>query len=216
MKKSNLKFYYLFEKLPKDKKDLALTHPSKAFDLKIQSNQRLEFLGDSVLSLIINDYLYRNVDMQEGNLTKLKNSLVSSENLSNIAKDLQIGNDLMVGKSLKDVELSDSVLEDTLESIIGAMYLEYGLKALRPAIIELFDIKKHTRLDEIKDYKTRFQEYAQKNNQKFEYITECLGENFKSTLILDGKEITTRISSSKKKAETECAKEALKIVGCIN
>ena len=127
-------FLSLFEKCSDELKELAFTHSSFAHQNKIQSNERIEFLGDSVLSTIVSDYLYKHCKDQEGKMSKIRANFVCTENLSSLAKELNISSHIKFGKSFKD-EISDAILADTIESMIGAMYLSFGLHSISTAVL---------------------------------------------------------------------------------
>lgn len=142
--------------------ELALTH--RSFGAK--NNERLEFLGDSILSYIIAEELFhRFKKAKEGELSRLRASLVKGETLADIARDFQLGDFLRLGAGeLKSGGFRrDSILEDAIEAIIGAIYLDAGMDTCRECVLKWFT----SRLDAIslkvvtKDSKTRLQEYLQ-------------------------------------------------------
>lgn len=141
---------------------LALTHRS----LGMPNNERMEFLGDSVLNMIMADYIYgRYTKLSEGELSRLRAHLVCAETLFGIAQDLDLGNYLKLGEGeLKSGGFRrQSILSDTLEALIGAVYLDDGIEAARRMILKLFA----SRIDAVdpatitKDAKTTLQEYLQ-------------------------------------------------------
>jgi ribonuclease-3 len=115
----------------------ALTHASVA-DSRLQSNERLEFLGDAVLGIVVCDYLYeRYGDLLEGELTKIKSSVVSRRTCAEIAENLGLDELLRLGKGLADRHaLPKSVLAAVYESLIGALYIDGGLAAAREFILK--------------------------------------------------------------------------------
>ena len=189
----------------------ALRHRS----LGKQSNERLEFLGDSILSLIIADELfYRYPEMKEGDLSHLRANLVNGEVLADLAQELQIGNAIQFGNE----ELHSSgrksrfILADTMEAIIGAMYLDSGFVVTQRHVLEWFN----SRLDSIteieKDPKTRLQELLQMQKKSLPVydIIETTGAahsiTFKvSCSIADNNETTIGSGSNKRAAEREAA-----------
>ncbi len=127
-------FIELFEKCSPELKDLALTHSSFAHQHGVSSNERVEFLGDSVLSTIVTDYLYKHCKDNEGKLTKIRSKFVCTENLSELAKRLNIQSRIRFGKSFKD-EISDVLLTLT-EREEKVIRLRYGLDDNYPRTLE--------------------------------------------------------------------------------
>lgn len=165
----------------------ALTHRSKGAD----NYERLEFLGDSVLSLVISAALYEQFsDLSEGELTRLRASLVRMETLAGLARTLDIGNCLELGGGeLKSGGYDrDSILADALEAVFGAIYVESGFDVVRPAILYLYrdilmDIDpRHV----IKDPKTQLQEYLQKHALSIPTYTvlEMTGDPHQQTFVV--------------------------------
>ncbi len=143
---------------------LALTHRSKGG----QNNERLEFLGDSILSLIISEALFKRFPQaKEGKLTRLRSQLVRGKTLAAIAREFQLGDFLILGSSvIKSGEhRRESILADTVEALIGAIYLEGGLESTREVVLAWFNqrLQDLTLEDPVKDAKTRLQEYQQKH-----------------------------------------------------
>ena len=146
----------------------ALTHSSYANEAKedILFNERLEFLGDSVLGLIISDYLYRTFfDLTEGELSKIRAGVVSEFSLAQKARELRLGSYLLLGKGEDNIGGRDrsSVLADAMEAVIGAIYLYGGLEAAKIYVLKHF---KHTIMSQLsgegnQDYKTQLQELPQ-------------------------------------------------------
>jgi len=140
----------------------AVTHRSAGG----QNNERLEFLGDAVLGYIVADWLYMLFpDANEGQLSRLRASLVKKETLADIARSVTVGDYLYLGSGeLKSGGFRrDSILADALEAILGGIVLDSGLEACRACVQRLFSGKIHqiSVLDELKDPKTRLQEYLQ-------------------------------------------------------
>lgn len=201
----------------------ALTHSSYANESrdKISDNERLEFLGDSVLGLVIADYLYGMFDQyREGNLTKIRASIVSEGSLAEIARSIELGEFLYLGKGESNTggRNRDSILADAVEALIGAVYLEAGLEQAKEVIIRLFTpvIKKSFEGKGFQDYKTQLQEILQKNSDKeinYHVIKEKGPDHNKEFVVEvyhNGQAIGTGTGKSKKEAEQQAAKEALK------
>lgn len=198
----------------------ALTHPTYAYEQGLEeSNQRLEFLGDSVLSIIIVDYLYRNYpDKHEGELSKLKSSVVSGETLAKGARSLKMYDYLLIGKGEEKLggRYRDSVLADAFEALLASIYLELGLDEVRKFLYQILlphleEIVEHG----VQDYKTILQELLQKEYKKsVTYkVLEELGPDhdkyFKVGLLWEDEIIAIGLGKSKKEAERQGAKLAV-------
>ncbi|MDD4351130.1 MAG: ribonuclease III, partial [Clostridia bacterium] len=191
----------------------ALTHSSYANEYKIESNERLEFLGDSVLGLITSEYMYKYLDLNEGKMSKLRANMVCWQNLSKILKKMDIKDKLKLGNSLKTI--SDSMLADTIESMIGAIYLKHGLNKTRDAVLELLNVKEYLHSNpKAIDFKTELQEICQKLKMKVRYditnyVTKGGQTNFRSKIYIDDVFYGYGTGSLKKEAEQNSAKIAI-------
>jgi ribonuclease III len=158
-----LDFHFHDESLLK----LALTHRSYVFEAPkeaLTSNERLEFLGDSVLACVTADYLYRSFqELSEGDLSDVRAILVRGETLAELARELFLGDYLLMGKGERKGVMSQRVLAAAFEAVIGAIYLDQGLEAAQRFLLPRFKpmayhiVKKRL----FKDHKSRFQEQAQ-------------------------------------------------------
>lgn len=149
----------------------ALTHKSYAHEHKLENNERLEFLGDAILQFVISDYLMNSYpDLPEGMLSKFRAVLVSENGLSNLAKKIDLGRYLLIGKGeeITGGREKNSILSDTLEAIFCAIFLDssknQGITAITDIIQSLFtdEIKTAEKTFSSVDYKTDFQEFVQK------------------------------------------------------
>ncbi len=201
----------------------ALTHRSYVNETgsHVQDNERLEYLGDSVLALVVNEYLYRHFDeYPEGKLAKIKSAAVSERTLASIAYKMKLGGFVQMGKGEESCggRERSSILANTLEAIIGAIYLDSGLKESRKFILSRIkdDIDLIDNLSYMRDPKTTLQEIVQKKyKERPEYvITEEKGPDHKKEfyidLIVNKKKIAQGHGSSKRKAEMNAARTALK------
>ena len=190
---------------------------------EMADNERLEYLGDSVLGLIVNEYLFKHFEnYQEGELAKIKSVVVSEETLAEVAHNLNVGSFLLMGRGEETTGGRDraSILANTLEAIIGAYYLDSGLRDARRFVLSF--LKKHVdRIDRMtyqRDPKTALQEYVQKKYKErplYEVIEETgpdHNKEFSVRLLINGKEIMTGSGSSKRKAEMSAASTALKMI----
>ncbi len=208
-------FIQLFEKCNDELKQRAFTHSSYAHDKKIESNERLEFLGDSVLSTIVSDFLFKHYHKTEGKMTKLRANFVCTESLANLAKELGIENRIMLGKSFKGKGVSDAILADTIECMIAAMYLSFGLPSISSAVLDALKIKATIKSGvKLNDYKSELQEYCQTNKLKLSYKAETYTtkggqENFRAAAMIDGQFVAYGQGSNKREAEQNAAHLAL-------
>lgn len=201
----------------------ALTHTSFANEAKglpVEHNERLEFLGDAILDTIISDYLFRTFpDMSEGNLTKARAHIVCEQTLANIAVKIQLGEYLLLGKgeNLSGGRKRASILADTVEALIGAVYLDKGLAAANEFVLTLFkqDLELLVCGDYGRDYKTWFQEIVQKDSEtRFSY--EVVAEHgpdhqkvFQVEVSVNGLAYGIGSGKNKKEAEQQAARQAL-------
>jgi ribonuclease-3 len=144
----------------------ALTHRSFAYENgQVPNNERLEFLGDSVLGLVVTDTLYRShPDFPEGQLAKLRAAVVSAKALADVARDLGIGNHVRLGRGEETTGGRDkaSILSDTVEAVLGAIYVQFGIERAASVIHAVFDqrIADAAKLGAGLDWKTSLQEIA--------------------------------------------------------
>jgi ribonuclease-3 len=199
--------------------ELALTHRSFAYESGgIPTNERLEFLGDSILGIVITDELYhRYPDDTEGQLAKLRSAIVSARALAGVARELQVGEYLRLGKGEETTGGRDksSILADTLEAIFGAMYLDHGIDESRRVILALFDdlIVAAAKLGAGLDWKTSLQELTAEYNLGVPSyaITESGPDHakaFEAQVVLGEKLYGHGTGSNKKEAEQMAAASA--------
>ena len=199
----------------------ALTHPSYNGDAntKHQDYEKLEFMGDSVLGYVTADLVYKNrPEMSEGDLTKLRSVLVSTKPLAAYARKISLDQYVRIGHSItaNQVKESDKILENVFESLIGAIYLDAGLKAAYRFIkyILLKDIKTYD-ADNLTDYKTKLQEEIQaEHRDAVQYVTisqsgPAHDRTFTVQVRYNDIVLGTGTGKSKKKAEEMAAKDAL-------
>ncbi len=200
----------------------ALTHRSFINETgnDVKDNERLEHLGDSVLGFIISEYLFKRfLEYQEGNLAKMKSVIVSDESLAVVSSNLNIGGFILMGKGEEHSGGREriSILANTLESLIGAIYLDQGLKQSRKFILKHFKKKIDNVSNQatLTDPKTRLQEYVQKKYKKSPVyeVTDEIGpahsKEFIVRLLINGREVSNGRGGSKRKAEMKAARDAL-------
>ncbi len=194
----------------------ALRHSSAAVRIKPglkNSNERLEFLGDSVLDSIVAHYLYNKYPLlPEGELTKMKSKVVRRENLNMVGYTLKIHE--MLHLNLGKQEMHDSIVGNALEAIIGAVYLDKGYNVTRDIVLKL--LKEHgldARVHDDVDYKSKLHEWSQKYKKTIEFKVlnhrnEGGSSFYRVVLLIDGQENGTGEGASKKVAEQKAAKFA--------
>lgn len=203
----------------------ALNHSSYANEVRggITSNERLEFLGDSVLSVIVASYLFENFKaIPEGELTKLRASLVCEKSLCAFSREIGLGDFLRLGRGEEKGggRERDSILADAFEAVLAAIYIDGGMEEAKKFVLRFVLPELQHRDDEVfKDYKTSLQEIIQRNPE--ESVTYHLtGESgpdhdkiFEVEVHLNSNIIGKGTGKSKKQAEQAAAKEALKLMG---
>lgn len=203
----------------------ALSHSSYANEKKKQrqSNERLEFLGDSVLSIVVSQYLFEHFrELPEGELTKIRAALVCEKSLHRFALQIRLGDFLLLGKGEAHTggRQRPSILADAFEAVIAAIYLDGGLEAARRHILHFIpDNLLERRSFLFGDFKTALQEVIQKNpEEKVEYkLVDETGPDHSKTFVvevfLNSNVIGKGTGKSKKEAEQMAAKEALTLMG---
>ena len=185
-----------------------------------ENNERLEFLGDSVLNMLVTEYLYKTYPhLPEGDLSKMKSVIVSGQALTKIARSWNLGAYLRVGKGEAKTggRQRDSLLEDAFEAILGAMYLDSDIKQCRKFLEKhIFpNVQEVISEADFINYKSALLEYMQARSlpsPDYEVISETGPEHckiFEIAVMFDGKEYGKGKGASKKKAEQEAAKIAL-------
>lgn len=205
--------------------ETALRHSSYANEKKNRgfSNERLEFLGDSILGLVVADYLYKNFpNLPEGDLTKKRAALVCEKACCGFSRQLDIGKYLLLshGEQNSGGRTRPSILADAFESVTAAIYLDGGMEEARKFILSfVLPLLQDEKPKTFKDYKTVLQEIVQKNpEESLEYV--LTGESgpdhdkhFSVQVRLNNNVIGKGGGRSKKEAEQQAAREALELMG---
>lgn len=203
----------------------ALTHSSYANEKHSSSgsNERLEFLGDSVLSIIVSEYLYDKFpDLPEGKLTKMRANLVCEKSLCEFSRELNLGDYLMLGKGedLSGGRNRDSILADAFEAVLAAIYLDGGIEPAKRHVLKFVLRELHdTDKEAFRDYKTTLQEVIQRNPEErltYHLISEWGPDHDKMFAVevhLNSNVIGSGKGKSKKIAEQMAAKDALQLLG---
>ena len=216
------KLNYTFKN--KELLETALTHSSYANEKRggAVCNERLEFLGDSVLSIIVSDYLYNNFSLPEGRLTKLRASLVCEKTLCRFSRSLQVGQFLKLGRGERATGGADrdSLLADAFEAILAAIYLDGGMEPAKKHVMRfVLEELRHMEHENFKDYKTELQEVIQRNpEENLHYVlTGQSGpdhnKQFTVEVRLNSNVIGVGTGHSKKAAEQAAACKALELMG---
>ena len=200
----------------------ALTHTSYAYEHKVKSNERLEYLGDSILEFISSKYLFSNYsNLSEGEMTKVRAYTVCEDSLFKIAEKNNFSDFLFLGKSEQAAHTKKkAMLADSVEAVIAAMYLDGGLEPANKFIVGNLkeEIKLASQNVGQKDYKTVLQEILQKHGDvhiEYKIIKEAGPDHdkiFVSEVIYNGKILATGEGKSKKHAEMEAAKHAIELI----
>ena len=204
---------------------LALTHSSYANEIKKgrhENNERLEFLGDAVLDMVVSEYMYRHFPkMPEGELTKLRASLVCEKSLAKFSQKLSVGEFLLLGNGEENSggRTRPSILADAFEAILAALYLDSDMECAREFVLEFVKGALKEAKPSFKDYKTMLQEIIQQNREesvKYHLVGESGPDHDKRFIVevhLNSNVIGHGEGRSKKEAEQQAAKEALELMG---
>ncbi|MCD7753026.1 MAG: ribonuclease III [Clostridiales bacterium] len=203
----------------------ALTHSSYANEhhaTHAQSNERLEFLGDSVLGMVVADYLYRNFpDLPEGDLTRMRASLVCEGNLVNVAALWDLGAYLRLGKGEESCGGRErpSIRADAVEAVLAAVYLDGGIVQAR-RLVQRFILDNMSQVvPAVQDFKTALQELVQRRSGQvltYHLLSQSgpdHAKTFEMEVRLNGKPVGAGKGRSKKDAEQAAAQAALKVLG---
>ncbi|MFL5798600.1 MAG: ribonuclease III [Actinomycetota bacterium] len=199
--------------------DASMSHRSHAFERGLEmTNERLEFLGDAVLGLVVTDLAFREFpDLAEGDLAKLRAATVNMTSLAEVAAELGLGEIVLLGKGeeLSGGRSKASILADAMEAVLGAVYMDRGLEAAAELIVRLFQprMQAYARGEGERDYKTVLQEVsAQEVGSVPDYRVASRGpdhqKEFTATVYLRGEPWGRGTGRSKKEAEQQAAHEA--------
>ena len=204
--------------------EVALTHSSYANEVKhqLKYNERQEFLGDAVLSIIVSDYLFNNYTVPEGELTKLRAAIVCEKSLDVMANKIHLGEYLRLGRGEERTggRTRPSIIADAFEALIAAIYLDSGIESARAFVLPFVtEMLEHEDSLSFKDYKTILQEIIQQNPEE-KLVYKLVGEKgpdhdkrFVVDVMLNSNVIGKGEGRSKKNAEQMAAKEALELMG---
>ena len=191
----------------------AFTHTSYSNEHEnTESYERLEFLGDAVLELIISDYLFNEDTLEEGIMTKMRASYVCEEACATYSRELKFNKYILLGSG--EIEANETILADVFESFVGATYLDQGFKFTKDMVLRIITKYINKGVDFLHDYKSELQELVQtvKKSVIYEIIDEsgpAHDRTFTCQVKVDNLIMGTGKGSSKKQAEQEAAKVAL-------
>lgn len=191
----------------------AFTHTSFSNENPSFPNyERLEFLGDAVIELIVSEYLYKERHLEEGEMTKKRSSLVCENALARFASDLKFGEDIKLGSG--EITANNTILADVFEAFVAALYLDKGYDFTRDLVLSIITKYDKMGIDFLKDYKSTLQELIQtdKRSIHYEIIDEkgpAHNKTFTCQVKVEGIVMGKGKGSSKKAAEQEAARMAL-------
>ena len=207
----------------------AMTHSSfgNGQEINFQHNERMEFLGDSILSVIISLHLFKNItDMTEGQLTRARANIVCEQSLAAIAGSIGLGTYIYMSKGEENTggRERSSILADSMEALIASIYLDGGFLKSEEFVLSIMKDIIESSIDNkiFNDYKSFFQEYVQKHNLgPIRYLlTSETGpdhlKKFTMALLMDGKVVGTGKGNSKKDAQQSAAKNAINNMGLLD
>lgn len=191
----------------------ALTHTSYANEHNVTSYERLEFLGDAVLELVTSDYIFKTDKHREGEMSRKRSLYVCENALYEYSKEINLKDYIKVGNGIK--EPNKTVIADVFEAVIGTIYLEIGLDAVRSLFNQLIVPYIENEVDFLMDYKSTLQELVQTEKKSVEYQLVKEGgpahkKFFEVNVVIDGMVYGSGRGRSKKEAEQHAAKEAIK------
>ncbi len=210
---------------------VALTHSSYSNELRargqiVRYNERMEFLGDSVLSIVTSEYLFAHYpSMPEGDLSPVRASAVCEEALYRYAKEISLGDYLLLGKGeAHDGRNKKSILADAFEAVLAALFLDGGADAVKPFLLPFLteEITEIVRSGSYKDFKTELQQFIQQDRGEHPeyFVVSEEGPAHKKTFeveaMLNSNVIGRGKGSSKREAEQQAAREALRLFGLLN
>lgn len=196
--------------------ETALTHSSYANEFNVESYERLEYLGDAILELVMSDYLYSNTDYKEGKMTKIRAEYVCEDALYEYSMKLGLNKFLKLGHGevMSGGNLKKAIVADIFESIVGAIYLDKGYLEAKNFIYK--NAIEHIISEDIlfKDYKSLLQELVQTDKRSLEYVVisesgPAHNKNFEVVAKIDNIIYGKGSAHSKKEAEQKAAKDAL-------
>lgn len=200
--------------------DTALSHSSYANENHTRSNERLEFLGDSVLSIVVSDYIFKKmININEGDLSKFRASLVCERSLAELSKSISLSELVFLGRGEEKMggRRRPSIISDAFEAVLGAIYLDGGMETASKWLLSIMEKRILETLEGnvYKDYKTTLQELVQrdgKSSVRYETLNETGKEHdkrFEVRVFINDKARCSAVGHSKKEAEQMAAKATI-------
>ncbi len=194
--------------------NIALTHSSYSNEFGGENYERLEFLGDSVLQLIMSEYFYKNYNLSEGEMSKIRASYVCENALYEYSKKINLIPAIRVGHGLDHTE-NETIIADIFEAVLAVIYLDKGLDVAKDYIYKVAIPFVEEKRVFLSDYKSHLQEMVQTEKKSLEYVLvdesgPAHDKRFKVNVLVDGIVFGTGIGKSKKEAEQASAKDAIK------
>jgi len=198
----------------KDLLSIALTHPSYSNEFGGENYERLEFLGDSVLQLIMSEYFYKNTDLLEGDMSKTRASYVCETALYEYSKKINLIPSIRVGHGL-DHTNNETIIADIFEAVLAVIYLDKGYSVARDYIYKIVIPYIERKQVFLSDYKSHLQEMVQTERKSLEYVLinetgPAHDKTFTVSVLVDNIIFGTGTGKSKKEAEQNAAKDAIK------
>lgn len=200
-----------------ENKDLlytALTHSSYSNEFGGENYERLEFLGDSVLQLIMSEYFYNNTNLSEGDMSKTRASYVCEAALYEYSKKINLIPAIRVGNSLDGIE-NETIIADIFEAVLAVIYLDKGYDVAKNYIMDIVIPYINSKKLFLSDYKSHLQEMVQTERKSLEYVLiketgPAHDKRFTVNVLVDGIVFGTGLGKSKKEAEQNAARDAIK------
>ncbi len=192
--------------------NMALTHSSFSNEHNTKNYERLEFLGDAVLELVISEYLFKHTDKKEGDMSKIRASYVCEEALDAYAKDINLQEYILVGHG-QEKDINSTIIADVFESVLAVIYLECGLLVVKKFILDLIVPYIEKEVQFKYDYKSLLQEMVQTDRKSLEYVLvkeegPAHKKTFSVEVHIDNMIYGSGVGNSKKEAEQNAAKDA--------
>ncbi len=193
---------------------VALTHTSYANEHQIESYERLEYLGDAVLELIMSEYLFKNTTYSEGEMSKIRSSYVCEEALVEYAKSINLKDHILVSSNID--EPNGTVISDVFEAVVASIYLNSGYQKAKEFVLDLAVPYIKEKKTFLSDYKSYLQEMVQTDQRSVEYRTikeegPAHDRTFTVEVLIEGIVYAKGVGKNKKAAEQDAARNAINL-----
>lgn len=193
----------------------AFTHTSFSYENPSYDHyERLEFLGDAILYYIVSEYLYKERNLEEGDMTEIRKRYICEPALATYARDLKFEDDIKLGNGELEHGVKDAIMADVFEAFIAALYLDLGMDLTKEVILKIIVKYIDDDIDFVQDYKSKLEQLVRtdKDSIKYKLISEtgpAHKKTFVTEVIVDGIVLGTGTGNTKKSSEQMAAKEAL-------